>query len=231
MGKDGMRQHTNSMAMKNQRGYVAPDPQTTGAVLARIHAPGALIIALLLGGLSPALGETVKDSVNLVDFGTENPSQWRVINDGVMGGLSQSNIVATNHKTGLFTGELSLENNGGFASVRTMVGPVDLSESAGIEIKVRGDGRTYQLRLRNDGRTDGLTYRATFKTRDGKWFSVRIPFEHFVPSFRGEIIEDAPPLDPSRIHQVGFLIADKVSGPFSLEIEFVQAWNPETAKE
>ena len=189
----------------------------------------AFIICILLCGFHPAFGETVKDTVNLVDFGTENPSQWRVINDGVMGGLSRSNIAATDQKTGLFTGELSLENNGGFASVRTMVGPVDLSEFAGIEINVKGDGRTYQLRLRNDGRTDGLTYRASFKTRDGKWFSVRIPFEHFVPSFRGEVIEEAPPLDPTRIHQIGFLIADKVPGPFSLEIGFVQAWNPETA--
>lgn len=199
--------------------------------MARQFSCCAFMIAILLCGFHPAIGETVEEMVNLINFGTENPNQWRVINDGVMGGLSQSNISTTDQETGLFTGELSLQNNGGFASIRTMVGPVDLSGFAGIEIKVKGDGRIYQLRLRTDGRMDGLTYRAAFKTRDGKWFSVRIPFEHFVPSFRGEVIEDAPPLDPAHIHQIGFLIADKVSGPFSLEIGFVQAWNPGAAKE
>lgn len=190
----------------------------------------AFLLCALLCGLIPALEAAGNEPMNLVEFGAENPNQWRVINDGVMGGLSQGNISTTDQKTGLFTGELSLQNNGGFASIRTMVGPMDLSGFAGIEINVKGDGRIYQLRLRTDDRMDGLTYRAAFKTRDGKWFSVRIPFEHFIPSFRGEVIEDAPPLDPAQIHQIGFLIADKISGPFSLEIDFVQAWNPGVAK-
>ena len=166
--------------------------------------------------------------MNILDFGAENPTQWRVVNDGVMGGLSRSGIETTDHETGLFAGELSLRNNGGFASVRTMVGPLDLSGFAGLEIRVLGDGRAYQLRLRTDGHQDGLTYRAAFRTQDGKWFTARFPFEHFEPSFRGEIIEDAPPLDTSRIHQLGFLIADKVEGPFSLEIDFIKPWSPDT---
>ena len=191
----------------------------------------ALLVSLLLFGFHAALGETVKEPGDLVEFGSESPSQWRVINDGVMGGLSQSGITLTDEGTGLFTGELSLENNGGFASIRTRVGPFDLSESAGIEINVKGDGRTYQLRLRTDDRLDGLTYRVLFRTRADKWFSVRIPFQDFEPSFRGEVIDDAPPLDPARIHQIGFLIADKVAGPFSLEIDFVRAWKMETTHE
>jgi monofunctional biosynthetic peptidoglycan transglycosylase len=190
-----------------------------------------LLASLLLFGAHAALGETVKEPVDLVDFGSESPSQWRVINDGVMGGLSRSGVALTERGTGLFTGELSLENNGGFASIRTRVGPFDLSESAGIEINVKGDGRTYQLRLRTDDRMDGLTYRVFFKTRTDKWFSVRIPFQDFEPSFRGEVIDDAPPLDPSRIHQIGFLIADKVTGPFTLEIASVRAWKMEATTE
>lgn len=173
----------------------------------------------------------MNEPLNLVNFGAENPGEWRVINDGVMGGLSRSSITLTQEDTGLFTGELSLENNGGFASVRAMVDSPDLSDYVGLEIRLRGDGRTYQLRLRQNERTDGLAYRAMFKTQNDKWLTVRIPFEEFVPTFRGRIIEDAPPLDPTHIHQVGLMIADKESGPFSLEIDFIQAWNPETAKQ
>lgn len=166
--------------------------------------------------------------MNILDFGSENPTEWRVVNDDVMGGQSQGGIETTDHETGLFAGELSLANNGGFSSVRTMVGPLDLSHFAGLEIRVLGDGRAYQLRLRTDSHHDGLTYRASFRTQDGKWFTARFPFEHFEPSFRGEIIEDAPPLDTSGIHQVGFLIGDRLEGPFSLEIDYIQPWAPET---
>ncbi len=170
------------------------------------------------------------EPLNLVGFGGENPSEWRVIDDGVMGGQSRSSITLTGDETGLFTGEVSLENNGGFASVRTMVDLPDLSDYVGLEIRVKGDGRTYQLRLRNSTRSDGLAYRAIFKTRNDKWLTVRIPFEQFAPTFRGRTIDGAPPLNPAHIHQVGILIADEVSGPFSLEIDFVRAWNPETEK-
>jgi len=201
-----------------------------GAALAFRKPYIVLFMSALLGGWHPAGGETVNEPLNLVRFGAENPSQWRVINDGVMGGLSRGSIILTNDGTGLFTGELSLENNGGFASVRTMVDSPDLSEYAGLEVRVKGDGRTYQLRLRDNQRTDGLAYRAVFQTKIDTWLTVRIPFKEFVPTFRGRIIDGAPVLDTAHIHQVGFMIADKVSGPFSLEIEFVQVWNPESEK-
>jgi len=171
-----------------------------------------------------AKGEPVNEPVNIVSFADD--SEWRIINDGVMGGLSRSRIQSTDQGTGLFTGELSLENNGGFASIRTLVGSHDLSQAAGLEIRVKGDGRTYQLRLRTTDRWDGIAYRASFRAPEGRWFTARFPFEDFVPSFRGRVVEDAGPLDAARIEQLGFLIADKVTEPFSLEIDFVRAWHP-----
>ena len=160
---------------------------------------------------------------NLIDFSDSDDSGWSVINDGVMGGVSRSNIQRTDQGTGIFSGILSLENNGGFASVRAQVGRHDLSSYAGLEIRVRGDGRTYQLRIRNDNRFDGIAYRAFFDTRDGEWITETIPFEEFLPTFRGRILKDVPSLDRSRINQIGFLIADKKPGSFSLEIDFVRA--------
>jgi len=164
--------------------------------------------------------------VILVDFSDADLSEWYVVNDGVMGGLSRSDIQRTDHDTGLFTGKLSLENNGGFASVRTVVGPHDLSNHAGLQIRVRGDGRTYQLRLRSDDRFDGIAYRALFETSDGEWITIQIPFDQFLPTFRGRIIADAPPLEVTRIHQLSFLLADKQAGSFALEIDCVRTWEP-----
>jgi monofunctional biosynthetic peptidoglycan transglycosylase len=161
---------------------------------------------------------------NLIDFSDADRGEWYVVNDGVMGGVSRSDIRRTDKETGVFEGVLSLENNGGFASVRVVVGRYDLSAYAGLEIRVRGDGRTYQLRLRTDDGFDGIAYRANFETRDGEWATTRISFDQFLPTFRGRTLSDVSPLATSRIHQVSFMLADKKPGPFSLEIDFVRTW-------
>jgi monofunctional biosynthetic peptidoglycan transglycosylase len=171
-------------------------------------------------------GDTMSERKSLIDFSDPDSGQWYVINDGVMGGISRSKILRTEQETGIFEGVLSLENNGGFASIRTALGRLDLSAYAGLEIRVRGDGRTYHLRLRTDDRFDGITYRAEFETRDGEWVTTRIPFNRFIPTFRGRTLRDVPPLDTARIHQVAFMIADKKPGPFRLEIDYVRAWEP-----
>jgi len=170
----------------------------------------------------------MSNQLTIIDFTDSDKSEWSVINDGVMGGLSRSGIRRTDGNTGIFAGELSLENNGGFASVRASIGRRDLSGHAGLEIRVKGDGRTYQVRLRTNNRFDGIAYRTTFDTRDDEWMTVQIPFEEFVPTFRGRIIKDAPSLDVSQIHQVGFMLADKNPGSFALEIDFVRTWGSVT---
>ena len=167
----------------------------------------------------------MSDQKRIVDFSETDREQWYVINDGVMGGVSMSEMRLTDKGTAVFSGTLSLENNGGFVSARTDVGNCDLSIFAGLEIRVRGDGRSYQLRLRTDDRFDGIAYRAVFETRDGEWITVRVPFDRFLPTYRGRTLRDAPPLNTSRIRQLGFLLADKTPGPFLLEIDFVRAWD------
>jgi monofunctional biosynthetic peptidoglycan transglycosylase len=150
--------------------------------------------------------------------------QWRIVNDGVMGGLSQSQILTTNDKTAIFQGEVSLENYGGFASVRTIPRPYNLAGYSGFMIRIKGDGKRYQLRLRTDNRFDGPSYRHSFSTRENEWITVQIPFRDFVPTFRGRVLTDAPPLSPEQIQQIGFLISDKQEGAFQLEIDWIQAY-------
>lgn len=159
--------------------------------------------------------------MNVIDFKADD-TQWQVVNDGVMGGLSQSRMRTTDDHTGVFEGELSLENNGGFASVRALLGPTDLSRFTGVALRVRGDGRTYQLRFRLSNGFDGVAYRASFETTTD-WTTATIPFTSFVPTFRGRTLTDQPPLDPARIHQLTFMVADKTPGEFRLEIDWVKA--------
>lgn len=153
----------------------------------------------------------------------ESAEQWRSVDDGVMGGLSTSRMVHVPEGHAVFSGTLSLENNGGFASVRCMPGRFDLAEYDGVRLRVRGDGRTYRLRLRMDEGFDGVAYQASFPTEDGTWTTVDLPFTSFHPSFRGRAVPNAPALDPAKIRQIGFMIADKQEGRFTLTVALLAA--------
>lgn len=147
---------------------------------------------------------------------------WRSVDDDVMGGVSQGGFSVTAEDTGLFSGETSLENNGGFSSVRRSVDNGDFANAEAVTLRVRGDGRQYQFRLKTDDSNSSISYRATFETEPGEWITVRIPIEAFEPVFRGRVVSDAPTLVPEKIRQMGFLIADKKSGEFRLETDWIR---------
>jgi monofunctional biosynthetic peptidoglycan transglycosylase len=162
----------------------------------------------------------------LIDFSLSNEiKRWEVVNDEVMGGISQSQMIITSNKTALFQGELSLENYGGFASVRTYPQDFQLAGYAGLILRVKGDGKRYRLRLRNDDKFEGIAYQASFMAQSGKWIDVQLPFREFVPVFRGRVVSDAPILQPDHIRRIGFMIADKQAGHFCLEIDWVKAYS------
>lgn len=160
---------------------------------------------------------------SLVDFEDSPADTWQVVNDGVMGGLSRARF-SVDESTATFEGDVSLENGGGFASVRTRLEPVDLSRWDGIALRVEGGGKTFHLRLRTDDESDGIAYRASFVAPAGEARQVRVPFSAFEPTWRGRVPEGAPPLDPSRIEQIGFLISDEQAGPFRLQVEWIRAY-------
>jgi len=162
----------------------------------------------------------------IIDFADPAPTRWAIVNDGVMGGLSQSTLRLTDEGTAVFSGVLSLENDGGFASTRALLDTMDLTGFTGFRIRVKGDGRRYELRLRMDPNFDGVAYRAEFGTTDGEWTEVFLPFSSFQPSFRGRVPRGARALDLTSIRQIGFLLGDKVEGPFQLEMAWVRAVRP-----
>ena len=79
--------------------------------------------------------------------GADAAKEWQTVNDGVMGGVSEGKFKITDAKTLEFFGNLSLENNGGFASVRTKAKKLGLEKGDTLVAKVRGDGREYSLNL------------------------------------------------------------------------------------
>jgi hypothetical protein len=161
----------------------------------------------------------------IIDFAAPDAHEkWETVNDVVMGGLSESSLKITEKNTALFKGTVSMENYGGFSSMRSHPGEFDLSGYLGLIVKVNGDGKDYRLRLRTDDGHDGIAYQAHFVTEKNKWVTVRLPFDTFIPVFRGRVVDDAPDFDVSRVRRIGFMIADKQEGPFRLEIESVKAY-------
>lgn len=158
---------------------------------------------------------------SVIDFASSSADDWIVVNDGVMGGRSSSAITDGEDDSAVFEGYVSLENNGGFASVRRQLPPEALDGASRIVLRVRGDGRRYQLRLRPDRRFDGIAYGAGFETMAGEWTTVDIPLRAFEPTFRGYRPPGVGPLEPSKIGQIGFMAADKQEGRFRLEIQWV----------
>jgi hypothetical protein len=167
--------------------------------------------------------ETVSDKT-LFDFTTAtHPPAWQIVNDDVMGGVSVSRFEQATNGSAIFSGEVSLEHNGGFASVRSS--PVQ-QQFAGLDafiVRVRGDGHRYKFTVRTGTDFNSPLYQCAFSTKRGEWQEHRLAFKDFVPTFRGRELTGVPPLDPARLKSVGFLIADKQAGAFRLEIASIRA--------
>jgi hypothetical protein len=150
-----------------------------------------------------------KESVLMINFtGQQSLDNWRITNDGVMGGKS------------IFSGEISLANNGGFSSVfRPIESLAKALESVTIDIE--GDGLTYQLRMIVNLDGYRMAYKQSFDTVAGQQTQLSFTLADFQASFRGRNIPNAPVLESENIREVGFLVTRKVAGPFSLAIASV----------
>jgi monofunctional biosynthetic peptidoglycan transglycosylase len=147
-------------------------------------------------------------------------ARWRPVDDVVMGGRSSSAMRAGD-RFGIFAGEVSLEEGGGFASVRRRAQLVDLSACEAVELHVRGDGKRYKLNLLPSDALDGFVHQAAFETRPGTWLRVTLPLALFTPRFQGQPAAGA--LDRARVSGLGLLISDRQAGPFRLDVESIAA--------
>ena len=148
-------------------------------------------------------------------------AQWQTTNDGVMGGRSDGRFRINEDKNMEFFGTLSLENNGGFASVRARGSNLGLEKGDSIVARVRGDGREYSLNLYTPTRRMAFSYRAKFGTQKDEWIEVRIPLDEFVATSFGRVVRNQA-LDPAEVNGLGILLGDKKAGPFELEIDWIK---------
>ncbi len=151
-------------------------------------------------------------------------TDWQIVDDGVMGGLSKGKFDISGKQTLKFSGNLSLKNNGGFSSIRSKRTTMDLSEFKGIKMRVKGDGRTYKLRMESDSRYRrmAVSFQHEFKTTKEGWTEVFIPFDKLKASFRGWNLPGMK-FNSKSIQRVGLIIADKKEGPFELNVDWIKA--------
>jgi hypothetical protein len=141
------------------------------------------------------------------------------VDDVVMGGVSSSGFGLAEAGIARFSGRVSLEYNGGFASVRTPPRDWDTAGATAVVLRVRGDGHTYKFTLRTSDGFDGIQYQSRFAPPAGEWTEVRLPVDSFVPTYRGRTVSSAPPLDPARVRVLGLMISDRQAGPFELLVD------------
>ncbi len=177
--------------------------------------------------IAPKGSKAMDEAKELLVFDFTKPddrNQWRPINDTVMGGISASQLQTTKEGFALFTGTVSLENNGGFASLQSKPSAYDFIGYEGVAIRIKGDGKRYKFSLKSNIFLDSPRYEAAFTTDKGVWATVTIPFNTLIPTFRGRVLTNETPLDISKVNSFSFLISDKQAGPFRLEINWVKAY-------
>ena len=164
---------------------------------------------------------------------------WGALDDVVMGGVSESSIRLANDSA-VFFGNVSVENSGGFASIRTrnFNPPINLSGYDGIQLRVRGDGKRYKFFIRSTSAWDGIGYAYSFDTVYNIWTTVTIPFNQLTPVFRAKTVKDAPPIDASQIYSFQLMLSkfeyDGELNPkfqpglFQLEVESIKAYGGKT---
>jgi hypothetical protein len=155
----------------------------------------------------------------------ESLAEWFPTDDVVMGGVSSSRVTGSGAGTALFTGRVSLENNGGFAAVRRRSPVSDLRAFSGLILRVRGDGKRYGVNLKTTGYAQALLYQVDFDTESNSWQEIILPFRIFTPRSVGFPVRNAPPLDLGMIRSIGLMIADKQAGQFTLELAWIKVYH------
>jgi NADH dehydrogenase [ubiquinone] 1 alpha subcomplex assembly factor 1 len=169
----------------------------------------------------PTIPMNPPTTISLFEFDRDADPAWTVMNDGVMGGRS-AGFVAVEDGTLRFTGTL-VTQGGGFTSIRARR-DADLSGMAGIELRVRGSGRQFEVEVDDGYRAYGrnVSRRAPFPTSTD-WTVVRIPFTALRSTIFGQRV-DAPALDAARIRGLGIFLADGKDGAFRLDVDHIRAY-------
>ena len=153
----------------------------------------------------------------IFDFNYTAPvNDWTVVDDVVMGGRSTGQFKIDSEGHGVYSGNVSLENNGGFSSLRYQFEKIPTHENSKIVIRLKGDGKQYQFRVKSN-RNTYYSYTTTFKT-SGDWENIIIDLKDMYPSFRGRTL-NMPHFNENSIEELVFLIGNKKNESFELVLD------------
>jgi NADH dehydrogenase [ubiquinone] 1 alpha subcomplex assembly factor 1 len=165
---------------------------------------------------------TNEDVRILLDF--DDPAEvdgFSAIDDAVMGGVSSSRLVQAAPGIAAFEGRVSLDNNGGFASVRSRPRDWGMAGATTLVLRLRGDGKRYRINLRTPNTPSAFRFEAPLDLPAGEWREVEVPVSALRAKAFGRAVPLVGPPDPARVRQVGFMISDAQAGPFRLEIDWI----------
>lgn len=160
---------------------------------------------------------------NKIDFGSlKQGHNWAITNDGVMGGLSQGETWMRGDGM-VFSGKVSLRNNGGFSSFKSPFKSRDLSKCTKIVIRYRAKGYKMGFTIEMDRRWFLPYYKRDLEATAWKWVEEEILFSEFVKYSVGRKRPGTPTVDELKnILRVGFITNEKRAGKFKMEIDYIE---------
>ncbi len=136
-------------------------------LIRRLGEQAGRLLVPIVGAILLTMNTHAADKI-IFDFqsGT-NAAAWQIVNDDVMGGVSTGDFRLINGMA-VFQGEVSLANNGGFASVRSLPASHKLAGCDAFVIRVHGDGHRYKFTARMDQSFDSAIYQTSFTAEAGR---------------------------------------------------------------
>ena len=168
--------------------------------------------------LTCSISRAETPSSGKVLFNFSNPAAmrgWQIEDDGVMGGISKGTFTRDPAGHAVFSGNVSLDNNGGFSSVQCYFDPIDVSSFRTAVIRFKGDGKNYRFIVESE-KDARHYYVANFETT-GDWQDFEIPLRKMYPVRRGDRL-DLPDYPGKTMAQIRFMIANGRAESFRLEI-------------
>ncbi len=157
--------------------------------------------------------------IKIYTFSTQtNIKEWRIVNDSVMGGISNSSLMLTDAEHSQFSGHVSLANNGGFASIQLNTSIKIAEEKKFIVLLLKGDGKRYEFRLKSTT-NQSKSYVHQFAT-SGEWENIQLAINEFYLQFLGRKL-NGPNFNFKTIEQMSFLISNKQEEDFKLLIDWI----------
>ena len=179
-----------------------------------------LLILVFALAVQTATAAEEKPAKTLFDFADPAAMRgWHIEDDGVMGGVSKGTFTRDRDGYAIFSGKVSLENDGGFSSAQCYFDPIDVSSYRTAVLRVRGDGKSYRFIVESE-KDARHHYVANFKTT-GEWQEIRIPLRQMYPVRRGNRL-DLPDYPGQTMAQVRFMIANGRDETFRLQIASVR---------